>query len=255
MSEETHSSGSNPSSKESLEQAAMQDDQMQDIHAQLMREKEEPHEGFSPVPIFLMFLFAALCFWGGVYLVENSGGFRWDAYSPDFNPHAGAPAPVEIPLFERGAKVFRNQCAQCHQASGEGVAGVYPPLAGADWVTGHPEVVARILINGLNGPIEVKGNTYNGNMPAFGPNGLNLKSKEIAGVITYIRQEWGNSASDVTVETVDTYMEKYASRGTTWSASELKDGLSAVQVAAPVVEEMVPVLEGADAPAAPAAQH
>ena len=51
----------------SLEKANMQDTDMQDIHAQLMREKEEPREGFSPIPIFLLFAFAALCFWGGVY--------------------------------------------------------------------------------------------------------------------------------------------------------------------------------------------
>ena len=80
----------------SLEKAAMQDEHMQDVHAQLMREKEEPQEGFSPVPIFLMFIFAALCFWGGVYLVEHSGGYRWDAYSPDFNPHADAPSPLRF---------------------------------------------------------------------------------------------------------------------------------------------------------------
>ncbi len=232
MSEEKHSSGLNSSSSESLEKAAMQDQQVQDIHAQLMREKEEPLEGYSPVPIALMFIFAALCFWGGVYLVSNSGGFRWDAYSPDFNPAAGAPKAVEVPLFERGAKVFRNQCAQCHQATGEGVPGVYPPLAGSEWVGGHPEIVARILINGLSGPVEVKGNTFNGTMPTFGPNGLNLKPKEISGVITFVRQSWGNSASDMTDEMIATYLEKYSSRGTPWSAGELREGLSEVPSAA-----------------------
>jgi len=237
MSEEKHITGPNANSKESLEKAAMQDEQMQNVHAQLMREKEEPHEGFSPVPIFLMFAFAALCFWGGVYLVGNSGNFRWDAYSPDFDPNANAPAPVEIPLFERGAKVYRNQCAQCHQANGQGVPGVYPPLVASDWVLGHSEVVARILINGLSGPIEVNGNTYNGAMPAFGPNGLNLKAKDIAGVITYIRQEWGNSAPDVTEAMMDTYVAAYSSRGPVWSAAELREGLSPEPTAAPPVEE------------------
>ena len=187
----------------------MQDEQMQKVHAQLLREKEEPHEGFSPVPIFLMFMFAALCFWGGVYLVEYSGDYRWDAYSPDFKAGVERAKPPEISLFDRGARLYRNQCAQCHQAEGGGVAGVYPPLAGADWVTGHPEVIARILINGLNGPIEVAGSTYNGNMPAFGPNGLALKDRDIAAVITYVRQEWGNAASEVTPDMIGDYVAAF----------------------------------------------
>jgi len=212
-------------SRESLEQAAMQDEQMQDIHAQLLREKEEPKEGFSPIPIFLLFIFGALSFWAGVYLVKYSGDFRWDAYDPNFVAGVEKAPPPEITLIERGAKVFRAQCAQCHQAEGTGIAGVYPPLAGADWVTGHSEVLARILINGLNGPIEVAGNTYNGNMPAFGPSGLNLRPVEIAGVLTYIRQEWGNNAPEITEEMMDSYLAAYSARSTPWQASELRADL------------------------------
>lgn len=238
MSEE-HITDPNVKGRGSLEKAAMQDEHMQDVHAQLMREKEEPQEGFSPVPIFLMFIFAALCFWGGVYLVEHSGGYRWDAYSPDFDPNAGAPKPIEITLFDRGAKVYRNQCAQCHQADGNGVVGVYPPLVASNWVTGHPQVVSRILINGLNGPIVVKGSNYNGNMPAFGSSGLALSDKDIAGVITYIRQEWGNSASDVTVATIAEYSDLYAGRSVPWQAADLKEGLGPVpEVTVPIVEEL-----------------
>ena len=239
MSEEENITDPSAKGRGSLEKAAMQDEHMQDVHAQLMREKEEPQEGFSPVPIFLMFIFAALCFWGGVYLVEHSGGYRWDAYSPDFDPNAGAPKPVEIALFDRGAKVYRNQCAQCHQADGNGVLGVYPPLVASNWVTGHPQVVSRILINGLNGPILVKGSKYNGNMPAFGSSGLALSDKDIAGVITYIRQEWGNSASDVTVATIAEYSDLYAGRSVPWQAADLKEGLGPVpEVTVPLVEEL-----------------
>ena len=236
---EKHNTDTNAKDRGSLEKAAMQDEHIQDVHAQLMREKEEPQEGFSPVPIFLMFIFAALCFWGGVYLVEHSGGYRWDAYSPDFNPSAGAPKPVEIALFDRGAKVYRNQCAQCHQADGNGVLGVYPPLVASNWVTGHPQVVSRILINGLNGPILVKGSNYNGNMPAFGSSGLALSDKDIAGVITYIRQEWGNSASEVTEATIAEYSDLYAGRSVPWQAADLKEGLDPIpELISPMVEEL-----------------
>lgn len=222
--------------KESLEKAAMQDEQVQDIHAQLMREKEEPSEGFTPIPVFLVFIIMVLGFWGGIYIVLYSGEFSADAFDPEFK--AGTiytpPEPPALPIL--GAKVYRNQCAQCHQAEGNGVAGVYPPLVASDWVTGHPEVMARILINGLNGPIEVNGNTYNGNMPAFGPGGLNLKPREIAGVITYVRQEWGNEASEVTEKMMDDYLELYGARSTPWQAAELREDLGPVPEAKPEPE-------------------
>ena len=235
MSNEKHTTGPDPQSTGSLEKAAIQDSQMQEVHAQLMRDKDVPAEGFSPVPILLLFVFSTLCFLGGVYLVQYSGGFRWDAYSPDFDPHADAPAPAVIPLFVRGKKIFTKQCIACHQASGLGVPGVYPPLAGSEWVTGHQETLARILINGLNGPMVVAGKNYNGNMPAFGPNGLNLKSKDIAAVLTYIRQDWGNSASDITEDTLETYMAQYSARATPWNAVEVIEGLSAEPVLVPVI--------------------
>ncbi|MGJ8654130.1 MAG: c-type cytochrome [Opitutaceae bacterium] len=244
MSEDKHSSGPHPNNKESLEQAAMQDGQMQDVHAQLMREKEEPSEGFSPVPIFLLFIFAGLCFWGGVYLIEHGGGFRWDAYSPDFDPNADAPKPPELTLFERGEKVFRKQCAICHQPTGAGVPGVYPPLDSSEWVTDHPEMLARILINGLTGQIEVAGKSFNGTMPAFGPGGLSkLSNQDLAGVMTYIRQAWSNEASDMTVKMTEDYVAAYGSRSTPWTAPELKEGLGPIPEPEPEVVEEVPAEE------------
>ena len=191
-----------------------------DLNNPLERENTEPRESSSPIPVFILFLFAALCFWGGVYLVEHGGGFSKDAYTLDYDPKAKTEA-VQIVLFDRGAKIYNAQCVACHQANGQGVTGVYPPLAKSTWVTGHQEVLARILINGLNGPIEVLGSQYNGNMPAFGPAGLNLKPLDIASVLTYIRQEWGNTASDFTEETMKGYMAQYASRSTPWTAEEL----------------------------------
>lgn len=217
----------------------------QELHDALMREKDEPSNGSSPIPIFILFLFAALCFWGGVYLIQYGGHFHKDAYTFDFNPNAEV-AVVQVSLYDRGAKVFKAQCVACHQTTGLGVPGVYPPLAGSEWVTGHQETLARILINGMNGPIEVAGKKYNGNMPAFGPSGLNLKPLEIAGVLTYIRQEWGNEASDVTEATVAGYMDQYGSRGTPWTAEEVLLDLSEEPVAEASAVEAAP----AEAPAA-----
>ena len=78
-----------------------------------------------------------------------------------------------------------------------GVTGVYPPLVGSSWVIEDPEVLGRILVNGLNGPIQVLGKEYNGNIGIW-TQWTESKAEAIGGVMTYIRQEWGNQAPDVT---------------------------------------------------------
>ena len=192
-----------------------------DLNDSLSRENEEPRENSSPMPIFILFVFAALCFWGGIYLAKYNGGkFSKNAYTLDYDPNAKV-AAVEIDLFARGQRIYSAQCVACHQTNGQGVAGAFPPLVGSKWVLGHQEILARILINGMNGPIEVLGSTYNGNMPAFGPGGLNLKPLDIASVLTYIRQEWGNEGSEFAVETMGKYIADYGARTTPWTAEEV----------------------------------
>ena len=226
MTKENKHKHSNASTRSELS-----DTTIQEMHEALLKDKESPAEGFSLLPIILIFLFAGVCFWGGIYIVNHGGDFRWDAYDPDYVYHDAVASIPEKSLFEIGQKVFTNQCAQCHQADGQGVIGVYPPLVASKWVTGHQEVLARILINGMNGKVLVLGKTYNGNMPAFGPSGLNLKAKQIAGVLTYIRQEWGNAASEVTEATMLDYMAEYSTRSTPWTAEELLANLSPEPIA------------------------
>jgi mono/diheme cytochrome c family protein len=206
------------------------DSDEQNLHGALMRENDDPANGTSPIPIFILLLSVALCVWAVFYLNKFDGYFSRDAYALDFDPNAEV-VVVQVSLYDRGAKVFQAQCIACHQGTGLGIPGVYPPLAGSEWVTGHQETIARILINGLNGPITVAGNEFNGSMPSFGPSGLNLKPLEIAGVLTYIRQEWGNNASEVTEATIKGYMEQYGSRGTPWTAEEVVDDLGPEPVA------------------------
>ncbi len=94
-----------------------------------------------------------------------------------------------------GATVFSQNCSGCHGATGTGVPGAFPPLAGNPVVTGDPAKVISIVRNGLKVPIEVKGQSYNGTMP---PWKVTLTNQQIADVITYIRSAWGNKASAVT---------------------------------------------------------
>lgn len=200
------------------EGAAYGDDSIHTIHQQLMREKEEPTEGFSPIPIFLLFMFGALMFWGGIYLSNYSGGFRADVFDPNYVP--GREEVGEVAAFDpivRGERIYRTNCMACHQGDGTGVSGVFPPLAGSRWVTGSEERLALILLHGMDGPVEVLGSTYNGNMPAFGT----LSDRDIHAVLTYIRQSFGNSAGEVTEETVANMRSEHSGRSASWSASEL----------------------------------
>jgi len=94
-----------------------------------------------------------------------------------------------------GEAVYTKNCASCHNATGQGMTGTFPPLAKNSLVTGDPSKVIHILLNGLSGPIKVEGNSYNNAMPPWKGT---LSNAEIAAVITYIRTSWGNKASAVT---------------------------------------------------------
>ena len=89
-------------------------------------------------------------------------------------------------------------CFTCHQPNGEGLAGQFPPLAGSDWVLGDKERLIKISIHGLMGEIVVNGVTYNNVMAPPGIPPGSLTDQQIADVLTYIRNDWGNSASAVT---------------------------------------------------------
>jgi mono/diheme cytochrome c family protein len=117
-----------------------------------------------------------------------------------------------------GQQVFTTTCAACHQATGEGVPGVYPPLAGSEWVTGDDAKVVRILLHGVTGPIEVAGETFNSMMP---PWGATLKDADIAAVLTYVRSQWGNKGAPITAAKVASIRAATASRTTPWTAAEL----------------------------------
>lgn len=111
------------------------------------------------------------------------------------SPEAGASVAANGAAASDGAKVYQTNCSSCHQATGAGVAGTFPPLAGNAVVTGDATKVIHIVKYGLTGKIDVKGTSYNGMMPAWGQQ---LSNGDIAAAITYIRSSWGNSGSAVT---------------------------------------------------------
>lgn len=129
---------------------------------------------------------------------------------------ASKPAAVTAPVD--GSKLFSVTCAACHQLSGEGLEDRYPPLVSSDWVVGSDARLVRIILQGLMGPVDVAGQSFDGAMPAWG--GV-LKDPEIAAVATYVRGAWGNKATPITAATVAAVRSATASRKTPWTAPEI----------------------------------
>ncbi len=121
-------------------------------------------------------------------------------------PLAAAPAvnPAELAA---GRKVFSAICFSCHQASGQGLAGVFPPLAKSDFLLANHDRAIGILLHGRQGPITVNGRKYNNVMPQ-----LNLSDRQIADVLTYVLNSWGNAGGGVAVAEVNRVREVIASK-------------------------------------------
>jgi len=125
-------------------------------------------------------------------------------------------------LYTKGAEVYRREghCATCHQENGKGLpAAMFPPLAGTKWVVGSEERLIMLTLNGLMGPIEVKGTKYPGQVPMTQFKGLN--DEEVAAVLTYVRNTFGNSASPISPEKVKSIRESTADKQGFYSPAEL----------------------------------
>lgn len=209
---------SQPDKNFRLEQACASDDSIQHIHAQLQKNKPEKTGGYPFLPLVLLGLICSSVFFGSIYMAHYS--IRFDPLV--VNEHAkrekpGAAVAAKVTPAMLGKKVFLT-CAACHQANGQGLPGVYPPLAGSEWVNGNEERIIRIVLHGLNGPIHVAGKEFNNVMA---PLGAVLKDDQIANVLSYIRQEWGNHGGEVSVETVARVRAETATRTQMWTAAEL----------------------------------
>ncbi|MDJ0973312.1 MAG: cytochrome c [Planctomycetota bacterium] len=195
---------------------------VRELHEPIIRERADPRDGYEPVPMWLVTLFGVLLFWSGFYLSRHAGDFRADVLDEDPAVLRGAGAAAEGPVdpVVLGEKLYKANCTSCHQRAGQGVPNQYPPLAGSSWVTGNEERLRLILLHGLQGPIEVLGKRYEGNMPAFGQR---LSDERIAAVTTYIRQAWGNAAEPITPGSVALSRDANQKRREPWTAAELEN--------------------------------
>jgi len=101
-------------------------------------------------------------------------------------------------LMAAGEGVYLANCAACHQPTGVGLAGAFPPLAGSDFLQGNRQEVLAAALFGLQGPITVNGVEYNGVMPSLG----HLTDEDLAAAVTYVFGSWGNNLAAVSVEEV-----------------------------------------------------
>ncbi len=175
-------------------------EEVQETHAAIQREKREPRAGLEPLSLWLIALYGLAVFFGGAYLGRYSGNFSGDG----LDPLGGAPRAkktagggeaatetVELTPAERGKKIFSANCVTCHQTTGLGVAGQYPPLAGSEIVNGGARRPAMIVLKGLVGPVTVKGQQFGS--AVMQPWEKTLNDQKIADVLTFVRQEWGNT--------------------------------------------------------------
>jgi mono/diheme cytochrome c family protein len=213
-----------PEEIRSAEQLAGEDVDVLAVHRQAFRESQEPGEGAERGPWWFWAAAVLALVFGGFYLGRYSGVFTGEAAvhareGPRL-PGAGGAVTGEPPTAAtvNGQAVFESRCAACHQASGQGLPGAFPPLAGSEYVLGEEDPVVRIVLHGLQGPVTVKGQTYNGAMPAWANV---LSDAEIAAVLTYIRSAWGNAAEAIDAERVAQQRSATTGRTAPWTAGEL----------------------------------
>ena len=218
------------------------------VTAAAKREHPDPAEAQHPLPGGLLLLFGVIVCFAGVYFGVYHGGFKGDVFNESESTPvllsskktagpAVSQATAELTLVEQGKAVYAN-CQPCHQASGLGVAGQFPSLVGADWVTGSEKRLVAILLKGLVGPLKVGDAVYNGAMPAWEKA---LSDKKIAAVASYVRATWGNTAPEISEAKVAAAKKEFATRVDPWTEADL--------LAIPANA----VLEGGAAAAAPAA--
>jgi nitrite reductase (NO-forming) len=100
--------------------------------------------------------------------------------------------------IQAGAVLYNGTCSVCHQQNGEGLEGVFPPLANSDYLVADKRRAVEIVLNGLSGPVTVNDVTYSSVMPAMSQ----LNDDEIANILTFTLNSWGNQGGVVSSDEV-----------------------------------------------------
>lgn len=173
----------------------------------------------------------AVAFCGIISLLgANTGGFfkklsddpTWTNPKPTKTAAGATVAAGGDAAGGPGAGIFSQRCATCHQGKGQGLPGVYPPLAGSEIAQGEPSRPVRIILNGFAGKISRGGKEYNGVMT---PHRDLLSDDEISQVLTFVRSSWGNKGDAVDAAFVKEVREKTATKAGAWTEAELEKPL------------------------------
>ena len=186
-----------------------------DLTPQESRENPDPQEAGNPIPRWVLGLALLLALGSAYYILRLSASAATEYgdrrtvsdLRQQPKPAGGAASAAD------GATIFAARCAACHQATGAGLPGVFPPLAGSNWVNGRDATVVQIVLHGIQGSLTVNGVKYNGAMPTFG---AQLSDAEIAAVLTHVRSQWGNKAGAVGAQEVAAQRAATAQRNEPW---------------------------------------
>ena len=209
--------------KKSLEDSnVMNDDDMVEVHSELNREKHPPTQGFLIAPLIFVFMFGCLIFVCSIQLAHSTNGFQ---IHPPQEIVELSDEEKETQRLERkydsGKKIFALRCASCHQANGLGIPNQYPPLADSEWVSANPALITKIILKGLKGEITVKGEKY-GTSSAVNMAAVPIDDREIANVVTYVRQAWGNDSSELTEVEVSRIKSESVNQIDQWVGEDLQ---------------------------------
>jgi mono/diheme cytochrome c family protein len=160
----------------------------------------------------------ALCCAMVAALLTGSAALRSGGKAEGGAQLSWGPGPAFAAQAIDGQRLYNTLCAACHQVDGNGLAGLFPPIAGSEWVTGDEGRLIRVILHGLTGEIRVGDRTYTGTMPPFG---AALSDAEVAALATYIRSNFGNRAPAIDAAAVERVRTAAAARRTPWTQQEL----------------------------------
>jgi mono/diheme cytochrome c family protein len=156
-------------------------------------------------------------------LLNAQAQAKGQAYVEPVSSIAEDPDSPIARAYAMGEEIYSREayCETCHQKDGKGLAATgYPPLAGSPWVTGNPDRLIKLVMYGLYGPMEVLGKKYDGQVPMTAYGGL-MTNEEMAAVLTYVRNSFGNEAGMIKPEQVDAIRTSTAGRKGMYKAEEL----------------------------------
>jgi len=137
---------------------------------------------------------ATLLLAGGMFILGSA------LMSQTKKPAASTPAQSKAfqASMDRGKQVYLEQCLACHQIDGGGVQGMNPPLVKTKWILGDKTTLVQLVLKGMTGEVEVNGDTYHNVMAPHSE----LTDQQIADVLTYVRNSFGNKARSITATEV-----------------------------------------------------